>query len=171
MIPHDPSRLPPATSFRPSMGPVERAPEAQAPAFPRSGWSDQNSLSTSLREAILKMRFDFSDYFNWRRPPAPPQASDPPQFMPMYGMPNPGGGGGGGGGIPIDPRPPEFMPMYGMPNPGGGGGGTLPTDPKPPNVMPMYGMPNPGGGGGGTFPTEPKQPDVMPMYGMPNPRG
>ncbi len=133
MLPNDPSRVSGSPSFRPAIRGCRKPPQSTGPAFPRSGWNDQNSLSSSLREAILRMRHDYSDYFNWRRPSNPPVSAHPPMNMPMYGMPNPGGGDNGG------VKPPIFAPMYGMPNPGGGdnGGG------NPPIFAPMYGMPNP----------------------------
>ncbi len=164
MIHNEPPRIPHNHNFRRPVDSSGQTEATDAPAFPRSGWADKSSLSSSLREAILKMRHDYSDYFNWRRPKNPPVSVNPPTNMPMYGMPNPGNGGGG-----VDPKPwiPNPMPMYGMPNPGNGGGG---MDPQPwtPGPMPMYGMPNPGNGGGGMDP-KPWVPGPMPMYGMPNP--
>ncbi len=182
MIHNDPSRVPNSHTFRPIRHPFSGPQGPSRPAFPRSGWNDPQALSSSLQEAILRMRHDYSSYFNWRRPiQFNPPSNQPPVASPMYGMPNPGGGGGGGfpstppvfgpmygmpnpgGGGSITPNPfPVAGPMYGMPNPGGGGGQPTP----PPVNQPMYGMPNPGGGGGG-FPSNP--PVFGPMYGMPNP--
>ena len=166
MIHNDPSRIP-NTSFPQQFTPMKRAQQAPPPAFPRSGWADGNALTRSLQDAINRMRHDYSEYFNWRRPSdfsVSPQPG-PPMAQPMYGMPNPGGGGG----FPLpNPSPPVAQPMYGMPNPGGGGGITLP-DPSPPVASPMYGMPNPSPGRGFTPLPNPSPPTMMPMYGMPNP--
>lgn len=175
MIHNDPNRIPGSPNARPFFRPTERTDRPNAPAFPRSGWADSGALSRSLQEAIDRMRHDYSQYFNWRRPFDTNPPSNPPVAMPMYGMPNPGGGGGQLPTDPTPPGPPIFAPMYGMPNPGGGGGQlpTEPTQPGPPIFAPMYGMPNPGGGGRGLLPdpTPLGPPTFQPMYGMPNPGG
>ena len=164
MIHNDPPRIPHNHNFRRPAESSETSTPDTNPTFPRSGWADKSSLSSSLRDAIVKMRYDYSDYFNWRRPQQPPVSVNPPTAMPMYGMPNPGPGRDEVG---PNPRTPGAMPMYGMPNPGPGRDEVGPQ-PWTPGPMPMYGMPNPGPGRDEIGP-QPWTPGPMPMYGMPNP--
>lgn len=163
--------------------------------FPRSGWSDQTSLSVHARAALNSLTNDYSGIFNWRRPGTrlfpPPNPTQFPDARAMYGLaypprdngslpgPSPFPDARAMYGLAFPPRDtgtlpgpspfPDARAMYGLAYPPRGGDIT-PTPSPFPDARAMYGLAFPPKGGDFINPTPSPAPDVRAMYGLAYPR-